>query len=220
MTLREKLYDTKEKITIALDGPAGSGKGLISSKLSKLFSLDYIQSSLLYRAVAFICINNKIVPQEIDKVINISADTQPLSEVIKNNDLSNELIAAVASKTSTIKEVRDNLNSYLLTLISTTARSVIEGRDIGTVVAPNADLKIFLTADLSVRAERRYKQLLMSGKSCILSEVLEQLRARDIRDKERKHGPLEPAKDAFILDSSSLNPDQVVDAIKDFVNKN
>ena len=111
------------------------------------------------------------------------------------------------------------LGFYLKKLIQTTPRIIMEGRDIGTVVAPNADLKIFITASAEVRAIRRYKQLLMAGKDCILSDVLDLLRSRDERDISREVAPLVPAADACIIDTTNLTTDQVVQKIKDIVSK-
>jgi cytidylate kinase len=113
--------------------------------------------------------------------------------------------------------VRDNLGHYLKSLIKNTSRIIMEGRDIGTIVAPKADLKIFITANVEVRAKRRYNQLLLEGKDCNMSDVLSLLKNRDERDILRASAPLKAADDAFIIDASELSPVEVIQNIKNFV---
>jgi cytidylate kinase len=216
MSLKEKAYDFKNRFVIALDGPSGSGKGLIGSMLAKLFELKYVQSSLVYRGLAFICIQENVPEDDTHSVIKLSKMPNILAR-ISDVDLGREDIAAIASKISQIPEVRVNLGKYLVKLINENQRIIMEGRDIGTVIAPNADLKIFLTADVKVRASRRYKQLISEGKECILQDVLDQMIKRDERDSTRAAAPLVPAADSCVIDASDLTPDQVVQKIKNIV---
>lgn len=209
MNLKSKALDFIQNIIIALDGPAASGKGTIGLMLAKKFSLKYVQSSIVYRKLAFNCIKEKIDITDINKIISSSKEI----DITGNFDLEDENIGAIASQIAVIAEVRDNLNKHLVKLINTTPRILMEGRDIGTVVAPNADLKIFITANPAVRAERRYKQLQAKGKACILDEILQQIILRDKRDKEREVAPLLPALDALIIDTSKLSPLSVVKQI-------
>ncbi|KIJ88495.1 (d)CMP kinase [Rickettsia asembonensis] len=211
--LKTKAFDISQNFTISLDGPAASGKGTIGLMLAKKLSLKYFQSSIVYRQLAFDCINQKIDVTDIDAVIALSKELK----LDNNFDLENEDIGNIASQIAVISEVRNNLNKYLINLVKTTPRIIMEGRDIGTVVAPDADLKIFITANPQIRAERRYKQLQAKGKTCILDEILRQIILRDKRDKERKAAPLLPASDALIIDTSELSAIEVVEEVTNYI---
>lgn len=213
--LKSKALDFTQNFVIALDGPAASGKGTIGLMLAEKFSLKYVQSSIVYRQLAFNCIKEKIDITDINKVISLSKEI----DITDKFDLEDENIGGVASQIAVIAEVRDNLNKHLVKLINTTPRILMEGRDIGTIVAPNADFKIFIIANPEVRAERRYKQLQAKGKACILDEILQQIILRDKRDKEREVAPLLPALDALIIDTSKLSPLSVVEQIIQFILK-
>lgn len=216
MNLTEKANNKNLDFKIALDGPSASGKGLIGSMLAKEFSLKYVQSSIIYRGLAFVCIEDGIDPDNIDAVMHASENEDVISRV-KGIDLNTELIGDIASKISTIPGVRANLTKYLINLMNNTPRIVMEGRDIGTVVAPDADVKIFISADVQVRAMRRYKQLQSEGKDCILDDVLDLLKKRDARDSNRNVAPLKAADDALVIDTSELNPSEVILKIKEFI---
>ncbi|HJD58844.1 MAG TPA: (d)CMP kinase [Rickettsia endosymbiont of Ceroptres masudai] len=211
--LKTKAFDISQNFTISLDGPAASGKGTIGLMLAKKLSLKYFQSSIVYRQLAFDCINQKIDVTDIDAVIALSKELK----LDNNFDLENEDIGNIASQIAVISEVRNNLNKYLINLVKTTPRIIMEGRDIGTVVAPDADLKIFITAHPKIRSERRYKQLQAKGKTCILDEILRQIILRDKRDKERKAAPLLPASDALIIDTSDLSAIEVVEEVTNYI---
>ena len=216
MQLSEKMYNQDNGFVVALDGPSASGKGLIGSMLAKEFGLKYVQSSIVYRGLAYICLQDNISPDDVDSVIKLSATVDVVAQT-RGVDLNLEIIGDVASKISSIVQVRQNLGHYLKKLIKTTPRIVMEGRDIGTVIAPNADLKIFITANVQVRAARRFKQLRLEGKECILSDVLDLLKSRDRRDRLRSAAPLKAAADALVIDTSDLSPADVIQKIKDFV---
>ena len=211
--LKTKAFDISQNFTISLDGPAASGKGTIGLILAKKFSLKYFQSSIVYRQLAFDCISQKIDVTDIDSVIALSKELK----LDNNFDLENENIGNIASQIAVISEIRNNLNKYLINLVKTTPRMIMEGRDIGTVVAPDADLKIFITANPQIRAERRYKQLQAKEKTCILDEILRQIILRDKRDKERKTAPLLPASDALIIDTSKLSAMEVVEEVTNYI---
>lgn len=211
--LKTKAFDISQNFTISLDGPAASGKGTIGLILAKKFSLKYFQSSIVYRQLAFDCISQKIDVTDIDAVIALSKELK----LDNNFDLENENIGNIASQIAVISEIRNNLNKYLINLVKTTPRMIMEGRDIGTVVVPDADLKIFITANPQIRAERRYKQLQAKGKTCILDEILRQIILRDKRDKERKAAPLLPASDALIIDTSKLSAMEVVEEVTNYI---
>jgi len=218
MKLSEKLYNHNNKVTIALDGPSAAGKGLIGTMLAQEFTLVYVQSSIVYRGLAYVCMQENILPEDVDNVIKISSSVDVISRA-KGIDLNVERLGDIASKISVLPEVRANLGTYLQRLIKNTPRIIMEGRDIGTVIAPNADLKIFINANVEIRAERRYKQLLLEGKDCTLGDVLDLLKSRDERDRLRSAAPLKAADDAFIIDASYLTPAQIIQDIKNFVGK-
>lgn len=213
MNLLEIISNKKLPFILAIDGPAASGKGHIGYLLAKEFDMELFHSGLVYRAIAYICIKNNVLPEEVKKVLDGLSEVE-ISDIIKRRDLNIEEIGSFASKISSIYEVREFVNKYLKTIIKNAHRIIMEGRDIGTVIAPNAQLKIFITAAVEVRAERRYKQLLSEGKKCILGDVLDQLIARDDRDSSRKIAPNIPASDAVIVDTTHLAPQEVVEKIK------
>lgn len=213
MRLKSKAFDVNNNFVVSLDGPAAAGKGTIARIIAEKFGLIYCQSSLVYRSLALACIKSKIEPTDIDAVIKLSKTT-PYYQV---EDLSDEKLGIIASQLAIIPEVRNNLGEYLINLIANTPRIIMEGRDIGTVIAPAADLKIFITADINVRAERRYKELSKNGISCIFTDVLSQLKTRDIRDTERPVAPLMLPNGALEIDTSFLAPMEIVDKIVEFI---
>ena len=219
MSLKEKALNLNYKFTVALDGPSASGKGHIGRMVAEAYSLEYFQSSLVYRGLARLCLEKAIDPSDEQEVIKLSTFAE-IVDYAKNFDLADEIIGNIASKVSIVAEVRKNLSEHLLRLVKKTPRLIMEGRDIGTVIAPNAPLKIFLTASVEQRAERRFKQLIASGKQCILPEILEQLKERDMRDQTRSAGPLVAAKDALIIDTSNILPQQVFEVIDNFIQTN
>lgn len=219
LSLKDKALNIANNFIIALDGPSASGKGLIGKLLAQKYSLDYFQSSLVYRGLARLVLNKNIDLNNALKIIELSMFDE-IIDYAKNYDLNDENIGNIASKLSTIPDVRKNLSAHLEKIVETVPRLIMEGRDIGTVIAPNADLKIFITADVERRAQRRFKQLIEAGKQCILREILEQLKERDERDESRSSSPLIAAEDALIINTSNLSPQQVFDAIDNFIQTN
>ncbi|MCC8417442.1 MAG: (d)CMP kinase [Rickettsia endosymbiont of Bryobia graminum] len=213
LTLKSKAFDINNNFTITLDGPAASGKGTIGKRLAEKFKLVYCQSSIVYRSLALSCLNQKIDPTDVKAVTELSQTVKYL----ENTGLNTEEISIVASQIAVIPEVRTNLGKYLIKLIEITPRIIMEGRDIGTVIAPFADLKIFITADVNIRAQRRYQELLTEGKACDLAEVLSQLQIRDQRDTERNTAPLSIPNGALEIDTSYLSPEEVIDKIIKFI---
>ncbi len=214
--LKEKAYNPNTRFIIALDGPSASGKGSIGKMLASEFNLKYVQSGIVYRSVAYLCMINNIDVTDLKKIIELSK-TDNLIELTKGVDLNQENIGNYTSQISTIPEVRASINKYLILMIETYPRILMEGRDIGTVIAKDADLKIFITADVNKRAERRYKQLHEEGKKCTLEDVLQLLKERDLRDSTRIADPLAIASDAFVIDTSYMNQDQVIANIKNYI---
>jgi CMP/dCMP kinase len=218
MSLIEKANNKNLSFVIALDGPSASGKGHVGNMLAQEFGLKYVQSSIVYRGLALICFEDGIDPSDINAVI-FAAQNENIIARSRGRDLNIEIIGDIASKISVIYEVRESLTSYLKSVVADTPRIIMEGRDIGTVVAPNADVKIFISANVEVRAMRRYKQLQLEGKDCILSDVLELLKARDERDSNRTIAPLVAAEGALVIDTSELSPELIVQKIKEFIYK-
>ncbi len=213
MNLLEIISNKNLPFILALDGPAASGKGHIGYLLAKEFDMELFHSGLVYRAIAYICIKNSVLPESV-KEIRDALSVAEISDIIKRRDLNIEEIGSFASKISSIYEVREFVNKYLKAIIKDAHRMIMEGRDIASVIVPDALLKIFITAAVAVRAERRYKQLLSEGKKCILSDVLDQLIARDNRDSSRKIAPNIPASDAVVIDTTDLTPQEVIKKIK------
>ncbi len=202
---------------IAVDGPAASGKGLLSSLLAKKLDLERLDTGLLYRAVG------QALPEsmdlKIDKKIAIKAAKNLKIIDLKNPDLKSENSGVTASKVAVIPEVRQYLLKFQRKFGNNPPLGkrgvVLDGRDIGTIVFPNADHKIFLTAEANIRAKRRFGELGEKGINVNYSRVLDDIISRDERDRERDVSPLIAAEDALVIDSSDLEPNQVLDiAIK------
>ncbi len=212
MKIRDKAFDPKQTFVVTLDGPAASGKGTVARILARKLRLKYIQSSIVYRSLAALCIKNNVDLNDEEAIITLSSSPKITNHLVESS-ASDEQIGSVASKIAVIPEVRDNLNKTLKQWIKETPRIIMEGRDIGTIVAPDADFKIFLTADVKIRAERRYNELREKGKECIMHGILLQLEERDARDSQRKAGPLKEAPGSFRVNTSDITPLEAVDEI-------
>lgn len=215
---------------VALDGPAGSGKGTVTKILAQKLGLVNIDTGAMYRCVALEMLNKNIKLDELDKIkellnnIDISLkETKDKQIVLLNGqDVSSEIrtnrVTKIVSPVSSIKEIRDKL----VELQRNMAKSqdvIMEGRDITTVVFPNADVKIYLDADVEERAKRRYEQNVKKNIESTYKQVLADMKARDENDKNKEYGALKIAKDAIVIDSSKKNINQVVSEIKNIVNK-
>lgn len=217
MNRLEKLNDNNSRIVIALDGPSASGKGHIGKELATRFNLQYVESSLVYRSLAYLCLQKGIDEKQVMQITKLAATD--VLEAIAGADLKTEEIGLMASKVSALPEVRTALTKGLKEKIAATRRIIMEGRDIGSVVAPNADIKIFITASVEVRAERRYNQLLASEqlhaseKKYELKKIYEALVERDNLDTSRKVAPLRSMPDAIIVDTTNLSPYEVIEYI-------
>ncbi len=215
MCLKNKAYNLTKNFTVAIDGTAASGKGLIAKMLAQEFNLECLASGMLYRKLAYLCLKNNI-PANSNYInyLSLNLINFKLEDKV---DLNNEEIAQFASVVAIKQNIRNNINSCLTVIINKHKRIVVEGRDIGTVLLPESDLKIFIDADVNTRALRRFKQLQEQKKICILSEVLKQIHKRDNLDKNRYSSPLKTASDALIIDSTNLSPFQVIEKIKAFI---
>ena len=210
--------------SIAIDGPAGAGKSTIAKRVAKELGFIYVDTGAMYRALALYMIREGIASDDIDNVVSACkrADVTIKHEnneqvVYLNGDNVNGLIRTeeVGKMTSAISvnaAVREKLVGLQQKLAEVTD-VVMDGRDIGAVVLPNADLKIYLTASSRVRAERRYKELVAKNAECNLEEIEKDIIDRDYRDMHRELSPLKQADDAVFLDSSDMTIDEVKDKI-------
>ncbi len=218
-----------KKITIAIDGFSSCGKSTLAKALAKKINYIFIDSGAMYRGVSLYCIDNNLT---IDNEINESLliEHLPLIELsykINENTLSPELIlngenvenkirrievASIVSKVASIKEVRQKLVLEQQKM-GEFGGIVMDGRDIGSVVFPTAELKLFITADPETRAQRRYKELKEKGDIVTLEEISVNLEERDRIDSTRKESPLRQTKDAILLDNSAFTPDEQLDIV-------
>lgn len=209
---------------VAIDGPAGAGKSTIAKLVAKKKGFIYVDTGAMYRAMAIHFLDLGILPEEKEKIISAceSADVtiqyeDGVQQVYLNGKnvsdrLRNEEVGNMASKSSPIAQVRAKLLKLQQNLAA--AQDVImDGRDIGTCILPNADVKIFLTASVECRAKRRYDELVAKGISCDLDEIKADIAERDERDMNREIAPLKQAEDAYLLDSSDMTIDEVVKKI-------
>jgi len=181
--------------TVAIDGPAAAGKGTISQAVARHFQFAHLDTGLLYRAVAHRVLRGEDpVKAALDlQIADLDSDALRTAEV-----------AQTASKIAMISEVRAALVDFQRTFAHRQGGAVLDGRDIGTVICPDADVKLYVTATDQVRATRRFQELQAKGAVTTLEVVLGDLRARDARDSERATAPLKPASDAILLDTSEL----------------
>ncbi|UWR07973.1 d(CMP) kinase [Ruegeria sp. B32] len=182
--------------TVAIDGPAAAGKGTISKAVAAHFGLAHLDTGLLYRAVG---------RRTLDGTDPVEAARSLTAEELKQGDLRTAEIAQAASKVAVIPEVRTALIDFQRSFALRAGGAVLDGRDIGTVICPEAEVKLFVTASPEVRAERRYLELADKGAEITRAQVLADVRERDARDAERSTAPMKPADDAVILDTSDLS---------------
>jgi CMP/dCMP kinase len=198
---------------IAIDGPAGAGKGTLARRLAKAFDLAYLDTGLLYRAVGMHVVEMGSDPADPAAAIHAARHLELAS--LDSPRLRDEIAADAASKVAAIPDVRDALLAFQRDFAgnppSPYKGAVLDGRDIGTVVCPHADLKLFVTATADERARRRTLELQAKGIDAIQDRILADMLARDERDRDRKVAPLASAKDAIVLDTTELDADMVFD---------
>ena len=201
--------------SIAIDGPAGAGKSTIAKTIAKKLEFIYVDTGAMYRAMALYFIRHEIDPKNEEAInkacpdIHVSINYEDgVQQVLLNGENVNGLIRT--------EEVGKTVRATLLDLqrdLAKTANILMDGRDIGTNVLPDADLKIYLTASSKVRAERRYKELVEKGVKADFNKIEEDIIIRDRQDMEREIAPLKQADDAVLVDSSDMTIEEVVDAI-------
>jgi cytidylate kinase len=210
--------------SIAIDGPAGAGKSTIAKKIAKELRFVYVDTGAMYRAMALFLLRNGVRPDEKEK-ISVMCKLANITILYEDNEqqvwlngenvtglLRTEEVGNMASASSVHPDVRVKLVELQRQLASKTD-VVMDGRDIGTHVLPDANLKIYLTASSQVRAERRYDELVAKGEECDLDQIELDIMERDTRDMTREISPLRQAEDAILIDSSDMTIDEVVEAV-------
>ena len=197
----------KNRIIIAVDGPAASGKGTLSKLLAKNFGFAHMDSGKLYRVAALYIIENRINPKNQKEILQNIGDIN-FYNLIGSSKLLSDEVGKIASIIANYKSLRDHLLKIQRDFVYIKNKDklgvIIDGRDIGTVVLPEANIKFFVTATLEIRIERRCKELLSLGYNIIKRHVEQEMRNRDQRDKQRTHSPLLAARDAILLDTTNL----------------
>lgn len=215
-------------ILIAVDGPAGAGKSTISKRVAKELGITYIDTGALYRALTLKILNSNIENDNIEEIVkminktdisfkddHILLDGKIVDDDIRENKVSNNV-----SNIAKIKEVREKLGQIQRN-VAKKQSSILDGRDIGTVVLPNADFKFFITADAEERGNRRYKELLENGENKIsLSQVIKDIKKRDAIDSNREIAPLKKSDDAFEIDNTNLSIEESVEKIISIIMEN
>lgn len=209
---------------IAIDGPAGAGKSTIAKKIAKKLGYIYVDTGAMYRAMALYLLREKIDPSETEK-INAKCEEADISIGYENGEqivylngenvnglIRTEEVGNMASVSSPNPNVRKKLVE-LQQKLAASKDVVMDGRDIGTCVLPHAQVKVYLTADSRVRAERRYKELTEKGVACDIDTIEKDIIERDHQDMTRELSPLRQAEDATLIDSSYMTIDEVVDAV-------
>lgn len=211
-------------MNIAIDGPAGAGKSTIAKRLAKKLGFIYVDTGAMYRAMAYYFLQHNIDAKDENAIAAACPDVDVTityengeQQVLLNGEnvngvIRNEEVGNMASSTSVYPVVRKKLVE-LQRQLAKSADVIMDGRDIGTCVLPDAQVKIYLTASSVTRAKRRYDELTEKGVSCDLAEIEKDIIDRDYRDMHRETSPLRQAEDAVLVDSSEMNIDEVVDAI-------
>ena len=215
-------------ITIAIDGHSGCGKSTTSRLLAKNLNFKYLDSGAMYRAVTLYFVKNglsqndkKKIKDELDKIIIDFKYVEENQHIFLNNhDVENEIRSDEISNQVSLFSSNSSIRKFLVSkqkAFGINKNIVVEGRDITTVVFPDAEIKVFMTADIQVRAKRRFNEIKLKNPDITYSDVIKNLEDRDIQDSTRKDSPLKVADDAFILDTSELEINDQVDKIIDFI---
>lgn len=200
-------------LVVALDGPAAAGKGTLARRLADHYRLAYLDTGALYRAVGVAVLRQGLDPA--DEMAAVAAARNLSADLLTDPEIRTEAGGQAASKVGAIPAVRAALLDWQRHFAAKppagSRGAILDGRDIGTVVCPDAPVKIFITASTEARAQRRFKELQEKGAGAIYARVLQDMQERDARDQDRAVAPLTPAADALVIDTSALTADQVFD---------
>lgn len=214
--------------SVAIDGPAGAGKSTIAKKVAKEKDFIYIDTGAMFRAMAVYFLRCGIAADDHEKIseavkdvnVTISYVNGEQQVFLNGENVTGQLRTEEVGNMASASSVNGNVRKKLLELqrkLAATANVVMDGRDIGTVVLPNADVKVYLTASVEVRAQRRYKELIEKGLRADLEQIKKDIEERDYRDMNRDIAPLRQAEDAVLVDSSYMTIDESVQAILDLI---
>jgi len=209
----------KRGFVITVDGPSAAGKGTLARRLASHFGFDFLDTGSLYRGVGLAVLRQGLDPA--DEKVATAAAKALRPEILTDPALRAEATSSAASKVAAIPAVRAAILNWQRDFARKAARdsggAVLDGRDIGTVVCPDADAKLFITASVQARADRRVKELQGRGETAIYARVLQDMQERDARDQGRSISPTKPATDALIIDTSDLTADQVFERALAFI---
>lgn len=212
-------------LRVAIDGPGGTGKSTIAKAVAARFGLEYIDTGAMYRALGLKALRNGVDSADEEAVRKMLSETtidfvsgqthldgEDVSGLIRTNEIS--MAASNISKLAIVRAKVDEVSRHL----ASTKDVVMEGRDIGTTVIPDAEVKIFMTASPEIRAKRRYDQLLAAGKEADYEKIFTETQQRDYQDSHREVSPLRQAEDALLLDTSNMTLEENIDAVADIIN--
>ncbi|MBP3898996.1 MAG: (d)CMP kinase [Mogibacterium sp.] len=211
-------------IRVAIDGPGGTGKSSIAKAVAARLGLEYIDTGAMYRSIGLKALRKGVSPSDTEAVEKMLEDTvidfndnhmyldgEDVSGLIRTNEIS--MAASDISKLPCVRAKADALSKHL----AATKNVIMEGRDIGTIVIPDAEVKIFMTAAPEVRAKRRYLQLLDAGKPADYDQIFDEIQKRDYQDSHRDYHPLKQADDAVLLDTSNMTKEENIEAVIDLI---
>ena len=218
-------------INVAIDGPVGAGKSSVARECAKRLGIIYVDTGALYRSCALFCVRNNVDispenEQAVSELLNSKLDLSIKLEdgtqrvIVNGEDISDEIRTLEISKAASAVSALPSVRAFLLGMqrdIASKNSVIMDGRDIGTVILPNADIQIFITAKPEIRAKRRYDELVAKGSDVTLGEVLVEVNRRDFNDMNRKEAPLKQAPDAILLDTSELDFEQTVSGVTDLI---